>query len=39
MVSIIICTLNEEQYLPKLLESLNRQKVSFEFEVLVVDAD
>ncbi len=27
MISIIICTLNEEQYLPKLLESLNPQKV------------
>ncbi len=38
MVSIIICTLNEEQYLPKLLESLNRQKVSFDYEVLVIDA-
>lgn len=38
MISIIICTLNEEQYLPKLLESLNRQKGNFDYEVLVVDA-
>ena len=38
MISVIICTLNEEQYLPKLLESLNRQKEFFDYEVLVVDA-
>ncbi|MBL7818910.1 MAG: glycosyltransferase [Saprospiraceae bacterium] len=38
MISIIICTLNEEQYLPKLLESLNRQKGISDYEVLVVDA-
>lgn len=38
MISVIICTLNEEQYLPKLLESLNRQKGVFDCEVLVIDA-
>ncbi len=38
MLSIIICTLNEEYYLPKLLESLAQQKTSFDYEVLVVDA-
>ena len=38
MLSIIICTLNEEHYLPKLLESLVNQKASFDYEILVVDA-
>jgi glycosyltransferase involved in cell wall biosynthesis len=38
MISVIICTLNEEQYLPKLLESLTLQKVSFDYEVWVIDA-
>jgi glycosyltransferase involved in cell wall biosynthesis len=38
MISIIICTLNEEHYLPKLLESLNAQKVAFDYEILIVDA-
>ena len=38
MLSVIICTLNEEHYLPKLLETLGRQKTTIPFEVLVVDA-
>ena len=38
MISIIICTLNEEYYLPKLLDSLWLQTAEFPYEVLVVDA-
>lgn len=38
MLSIIICTLNEEYYLPKLLDTLRNQIAPFDFEVLVVDA-
>ena len=38
MISIIICTLNEEHYLPKLLDSLSCQKANFHYEVLVIDA-
>ncbi len=38
MLSIIICTLNEEQYLPKLLDSLWLQIYPLDYEVLVVDA-
>lgn len=37
MISIIIPTLNEEKYLPKLLDSLKRQSYK-NFEVIVVDA-
>jgi glycosyltransferase involved in cell wall biosynthesis len=37
MLSIIICTLNEEHYLPKLLETLNRQEGTV-FEVIIMDA-
>lgn len=37
MLSIIICTLNEEQYLPKLLESLKLQS-NIDFETIIVDA-
>ncbi len=37
MLSIIICTLNEEHYLPKLLDSIIQQKTKFDYEVLVVD--
>jgi glycosyltransferase involved in cell wall biosynthesis len=36
-VSIIICTLNEELYLPKLLESIAQQK-GVTYEILVIDA-
>lgn len=35
MLSIIICTLNEEHYLPKLLDSISRQEGTF--EVLIID--
>ena len=38
MISIIICTLNEEQYLPKLLDSLWLQISDFPYEIIVVDA-
>lgn len=38
MLSIIICTLNEEQYLPKLLDSLWLQAYPCAYEVLVIDA-
>lgn len=38
MLSIIICTLNEEHYLPNLLESLAEQICAQGFEVIVVDA-
>jgi glycosyltransferase involved in cell wall biosynthesis len=38
MLSIIICTLNEEHYLPKLLDTLRCQIAPFDFEVLVIDA-
>ncbi|MDX2067808.1 MAG: glycosyltransferase [Haliscomenobacter sp.] len=38
MLSIIICTLNEELYLPKLLDSLGAQTYRYDYEVLVVDA-
>ncbi len=38
MLSIIICTLNEEHYLPKLLESFWLQTAQFPYEVIVVDA-
>ena len=36
-LSIIICTLNEELYLPKLLESI-RQQEGVIYEILVIDA-
>ncbi len=36
--SIVIPTLNEEYYLPRLLKDLNKQKKVSSFEVLVVDA-
>jgi glycosyltransferase involved in cell wall biosynthesis len=38
MLSIIICTLNEEHYLPMLLDSIQAQKTDFEYEILVIDA-
>ncbi len=38
MLSIVIPTLNEEKYLPHLLDSLNRQ-TRRDFEVIVADAD
>lgn len=37
MISIIICTLNEELYLPKLLDSLLAQE-GIPFEIILVDA-
>ena len=37
MLSIIICTLNEEHYLPKLLDSLGQQE-EMAFEVIIIDA-
>ena len=37
MLSIIICTLNEEHYLPMLLDTLNQQEGTA-FEVIVMDA-
>ena len=36
MISIIICTLNEEYYLPRLLDSIVEQKL-IDYEVIVVD--
>jgi glycosyltransferase involved in cell wall biosynthesis len=38
MLSIIIPTLNEENYLPFLLKSLRKQKLDAEFEIIVSDA-
>ena len=35
MISLIICTLNEEKYLPMLLESIHKQDGTF--EIIVVD--
>ncbi len=37
MLSITVCTLNEEQYLPKLLESIKSQQ-GVVYEVIIVDA-
>lgn len=36
-VSIIIPTLNEEKYLPRLLKSIKAQKTTCKFEIIVVD--
>lgn len=38
MLSIIIPTLNEQEYLPKLLESIKKQDFTGEYEVIVADA-
>ena len=38
-VSIIIPTKNEEKYLPFLLESISEQKTTFEYEIIVSDAN
>jgi glycosyltransferase involved in cell wall biosynthesis len=38
MLSIIICTLNEEHYLPMLLDSIQSQKTDFKYEIFVIDA-
>ena len=38
MLSIIIPTLNEEKYLPLLLESIKKQKDFFDYEIIVADA-
>jgi len=37
-LSIIIITKNEEKYLPKLLDSIKKQKVNFNYEIIVSDA-
>lgn len=37
MLSIIIPTLNEEKNLPKLLASIKKQSVSFNYEIIVAD--
>jgi len=38
MISIIIPTLNEEKYLPKLLQSIKEQDFNGELEIIVADA-
>lgn len=38
MISIIIPTLNEEKYLPRLLESIKNQDFEEEYEIIVADA-
>ena len=38
MLSIIIPTLNEEKYLPVLLESIKKQKFEGDYELIVADA-
>ena len=38
-LSIIIITKNEENFLPKLLKSIKRQKVDFDYEIIVSDAN
>ena len=37
-LSIIIITKNEEKYLPMLLESIEKQQVNFDYEIIVSDA-
>lgn len=39
MISIIVPALNEEKYLPKLLESIKNQKIEEEYEIIVADAN
>jgi len=39
MLSIIIPTLNEEKYLPLLLEAIKKQNFNGDYEVIVADAD
>jgi glycosyltransferase involved in cell wall biosynthesis len=36
-ISVVIPALNEEKYLPKLLNSLSVQKTKFEYEIIVAD--
>ena len=38
MISIIIPTLNEEHYLPLLLDSIQRQKIREDYEIIIADA-
>ena len=38
-LSIVIITKNEEKYLPKLLESIKKQKVNFDYKIIVSDAN
>ena len=37
MLSIVICTLNEEQYLPKLLDSIASQQ-GVNYEIVIADS-
>lgn len=37
-VSIIIRTLNEERYLPELLEGIQRQQSTFSYEIVLIDS-
>jgi glycosyltransferase involved in cell wall biosynthesis len=39
MISIIIPTLNEERYLPKLLESIRNQNFDGKYEIIIADAN
>jgi len=39
MISIVIPTLNEEKYLPRLLFSIENQNFNGDFEIIVADAD
>ena len=38
-LSVVIITKNEEKYLPWLLESIKSQKVNFDYEIIVSDAN
>ena len=37
-ISIIIRTLNEERYLPQLLEAIQQQETSFSYEIILIDS-
>ncbi|MEA3453046.1 MAG: glycosyltransferase [Patescibacteria group bacterium] len=39
MISIIVPTLNEEKYLPRLLKSIEKQKFDGDLEIIVADAN
>lgn len=36
-ISVLLCAYNEEQFLERTLQSLEKQKVSFKYEIIVVD--
>ena len=36
-ISVLLCAYNEEQYLERTLQSLEKQKASFKYEIIVVD--